>query len=272
MADPTHKENRAALERVFRSAVTLDQSGQMRSTIYCHGKTIFIMNGDNTVLLKFTLPHHMGEFKNPISFKANDYEPGKFYEKDGKVYFQSGSKDSEFERTKSCRVPGLNFNDVKEIWEKLSSEPKSTFSIHKKSLSLVEDGLSHLEFQSKNKSLIITQRDIFSGTIITLTRKIQGLGAHKPDNISSDFEPVGLRTNDFISLFEFYDLIIFGITEKPGFMTLKSENMEGIIAWCLYDELGTLEVIYNGRKEQKDGGSEQSTNRPPLIRKAVPGK
>ena len=113
MNPTTDKKQRQYLEGIFAIAAALDQSGLLRNTIYCFEKTIFIMNGDNTVLLKFNLPKHISEFHEPISFKANDYESGKLYEKDGHVCFQlEGKSDDEFTRLKTCKTPGLSFNDV----------------------------------------------------------------------------------------------------------------------------------------------------------------
>lgn len=271
-------ENKELLTKVFSVASLLEQGGNMKNTIYCFGRTAFIINGDNTLILKFSLPDRI-EFKQPISFRANDYEQGKFYEKDGKIYFQNTKQDAEFERTKSCRTPHLTFNDVEEIWNKLYTKPNSFFLIHRKTLELLDVDLSHIEFKAENKSLIITQRDIFSGTIITLTRKNRkksgGLGAYNPDsNISADFEPIGIRTNDFSALFHFVTnlykehQIQFGINETLGYMTIKAGHtdfpMEGLMAWCVYDELGTVGVIGDGgRKEQEKGETQQGFGRKP---------
>jgi len=268
--------NRLKIERLFATAAALEQSGQLRNTIYCFGRVIFIMNGDNTVLLKFIIPSRIPPFQQPVSFRANDYESGRFLEENGKViFFPGGNRDDEFTRSKSCKAPGLTFQEVDDIWNKLWVKPESTFLVSKKTLTMIEDRLSHLEFQANNKSLIIIQRDIFSGTTITLNRKKStGLDIHQPDKITKDFGPIGIRTGDFSALFSFHDLIEFGISSKPGFMTLKAGEMEGVIAWCIYDELGTLEVIEDGRKEQEDRRSKQGSDRPTTIRKvpAMPPK
>lgn len=256
------------LEIIFSNAAALTQSGRLRSTIYCSSKTVFILNGDFTVLLKFSLPSHISGFERPVSFKADDYESGKFYEQDGKVLFKQFG--AEFDRTKSCKAPGLTFSEVNDIWESFNSAiSHSNFIIHKKSLSLMEDGLSHLEFSSKDNSLTIIQRDIFAGTIITLTRKKGvGLAVHSPDKITKDFGPMGIRTNDFMALYSFHDSIEFGLCDKSGFMKLKSGDMEGIIAHCIYDELGKVEVL-NGREKQENRGSVQGSDRPLNIRRPI---
>ena len=231
------------IERIFSHAVALDQSSRMKNTIYCFNRIVFILNNEGTVMLRFIIPSLSTAFSNPISFKADDYESGKFQEKDGKVIFTCIG--DEFTRSKCCKTPSLTFTDVEKIWESLiKSQPHSTFTIHKKSLSLLEEDLSHLEISSKEKSLVIVQRDIFSGTVITLTRRKAGLDQHKPDNITRDFDPVGIRTGDFMALYSFQDSIQFGVTNQPGYFLLKDGDMEGVVAHCLYDQLGTTEVLH----------------------------
>ena len=39
-------------ESMFAQAVALSQNGKMKSTIHCGGNSIYILNMDNTILLK----------------------------------------------------------------------------------------------------------------------------------------------------------------------------------------------------------------------------
>lgn len=252
------------LETIFAYAVALDQSGRLKNTIHCKDNRVFVLNNDSTVILNFTLSNRVPPFKHPISFKADDYDSANFVEKDGSIVFiQQGE---EFTRKKTCGAPGLLFHDVENLWGKmvidfpLNDRGAGTFSINKKSLALIEENLSHLELYGKAGKLIITQRDVFSGTIIRLTRKQEGLGAFKPDNLPFDFGPIGIRTSDFIALYSFVDQIVFFICpETKGVLGITglTQNMSGYISICIYDELGNVEYL----KEIEDGGRQKSENR-----------
>jgi hypothetical protein len=73
-------------------------------------------------------------------------------------------------------------------------------------------------------------------------------------------KPIGMRTNDFISLFNFNDRISIFFIESGGFFVVKGDHnkMIGIIAGCLYDNIGTIDDLEesHGRKEQKNGTSQ----------------
>lgn len=264
------------VENIFSIAVALDQSGRLANTIICKGKTIFILNNEATVLFRFEAPG-LFSFDQEVRLKANDYEPGSLVERNGKVIFTR--EGAEFIRTKSCRAPGKSFKEVQALWDRYWGESESTFFINSTSLSLLEESLSHLEIGAKGGSLKIVQRNIFTGTTITLTRKPSEetlLG--NLDQISQDFGPVGIRTSDFQALFYYFDQLEFHVPkDRQGYFQVRAWSeafeMKAIIAWCLYDELGTVEVIDNGRQEPEDRRSEQIVGgkTPTPIRKAQGG-
>ena len=102
---------RDVLEEIFAHAVALTQSGHLRSTIYCAGKYVYIMNQDSTILLRFLAPE---PFPEPVAFYANDYDSPEFYVKNGRVHFVKRIQDSAYiwTRTKTAGVPPEEIEEI----------------------------------------------------------------------------------------------------------------------------------------------------------------
>jgi hypothetical protein len=278
------------LSNIFSIAAGLDESGRLKNTVYCGNREIFILNNESTILLQIILPPGIAPFKHPVSFVAADYEMGNFYEKEGFIIFPKPGQ--EFNRTKSCRPPGRTLDDIKILWGKFDSPSVGSFTIHQDSMNLLDDNLSHVEVQVVDGSLVLIQRDIFSGSIITLNRKTQGktqgeLGVNIRDKLPQSFGPVGIRTSDLKVLFAFQKEIKFLLPEAPGYFRCQATSglfpMEGIIALCVYDELGTIAQVQkeesNGWKEQevrvsqpRPNPTNQGRNRRSCVKKVYPGK
>jgi len=252
------------IEGIFAHAVAMEQSGRLKSTIYCIENEIFIMNSDNTLLLRFLLRRTETPFAHPVSFRANDYDSKSFYEKDGKIIFVTETEG--FTRTKSCSTPGDTPTDVKALWDTFDKLTTNKISFKRDILSLLDASLSHVEISAPNKSLSLVQRNIYSGSIIEVRRKKEeGLGSLVDvDDISEEFGPVGLRTDDFASLFTFIDILNMHFGDA-GYCYIKSIdpklNMEGIIAKCLYDELGSVEVVKKERPKRPEKQEEVTTTK-----------
>jgi hypothetical protein len=238
------------VERIFSYAVGLEQSGRQKSIIFGFENVIYILNSDKTLLLRFQTPKP--EFPEPIGFFANDYDSSEFGTTKGFISFLKDNQ--EFTRKKQCRVPSETFDEVDEMFWKFyeggaEKQPYLAFiSFSKPSLELLEESLSHIEFQSIDRKLIILQRDIYSGTLIQLERKkATGLGITVyDDQIKKDFGPLGMRTNDFIALFNFNDQIQihFLSPDRPYFIIEGAHNsMLGVVAGCLYDSIGKLNYL-----------------------------
>lgn len=254
------------LEAIFSHAVALDQGGRMRNTIFCGGQTVYILNFDKTVLLRFHLSSTNKTFDQPVAFNANDYDSSKFYEKDGRIIFEKSG--AGFDRKKSCAVPGKTYSEVESLFSRYTVSPTchSFIELNKKILELLSEDLSHIEIHTENRKPVITQRDIYSGTVTRLTRQPQsGLRLTAvPDTISEDIGPVGLRTNDLAALFNFNENIRLGFSSDAGYCTVQGMNstMAGIIAFCLYDELGTIqEVPIDGGQIKEKRASVTGVNR-----------
>jgi len=230
----------ASIEQIFAHAVALDQSGRLRCTIYALGKKIFIRNSDNTVIMRFFSPD--GIFKNPVSFKANDYEGNAFYEEEGKIVFESNNNG--YEKKKSCGTPGMKPEKVEELFKEFKPIKKNRISIHKDILSLLDKSLSHVEISARKGKFYLVQRNIYSGAIIEVSKSEGGLGI-SGDKIKGSFGPVGLRTSDFEAMFTFQDSLDFFFDPKMGYVIVKGRRwkMKAIIGMCLYDEIGHINYL-----------------------------
>lgn len=246
-----NKDQTERLERIFSYAVNLQQSGRMKSTIYCRRSHVLILNQDRTVLMKFPLRTTERElFQKPVSFYANDYDSNNFQEVDGMVIFKRTHGD--FLRQKSCKAPGLKVAEVSDMFDKLwPTITPDWITLPKEFLECLDMDLSHVEFRCENGEFICQQRNIYSGSLTTITRKDAKAKSFLAVTKPKDFKPFGLRTNDFAALFEFSTAVRFSFQSKK---VAIFENQEvgnrmpftGVISRCVYDEIG---VEHNGREK-----------------------
>jgi len=259
--------NQNEIENIFAHAVSLEQSGKMKNTIYVYKDIVFILNFDRTVLIRFKIK--MGQFPSKICFNANDYDSFDFRLENDKIIFKQQGKGN-YDREKICHSPDLNFDEVKKLFngfycEDYENLPKIIFNVQ--DLELLEENLSHVEFLSHKLNPIILQRDIFSGTLIKLTKKSkQGFDLTDLKLKKDIFPPVGMRTNDLFSLMLFQNNIeIYFSNENYFYVTGRFGNMFAIISKCLYDNLGTIEILNegekNGRQIKENGFTKQEINR-----------
>jgi len=258
------------IETLFAHAVALEQSGRLRNTVYCIEDEIYILNPDNTVLLQINVGEQV--FDEPVSFRANDYESNKFYVEDGKIVFETRAEG--FVRKKRCGVPEANPEDVRDMFNEFERAPRSapTVKLHKGVLKVLDDNLSHIEFSGDENGLQIIQRNIYDGSTVDITREApKGLMEVTKDIFPTEFGPIGMRTNDFFALFVFFDTIEFSFTEW-GYCTILASKagivMQGLVSWCLYDEMGIVDAIIegvrkNGRKKSEERVGEQEASGPP---------
>lgn len=217
---------------MFSQAVALAQNGMMKSTIHVFKKNIFIQNMDNTILIFYQSPQ---EFPEPFSFFANDYEGNVIRTEEGKIVFISHSDGMK--RTKVCAAPKTKYEDIYKGWEKHKPNLSSSFIVTKKAASLLDDKLSHIELsKEKDSSLLLTQRDIYSGARIVV--ETNPAGSQLMDD--SAFNTIGIRTVDFQALFTFMDSLTFYPQLNSNWIYFNMRNMKGILATCIYDELGYL--------------------------------
>lgn len=228
------------LEKIFSHAVALQQSGRLRSTIYCIGRTVFILNQDQTVLIKFRLRKtDKMEFNEPVSFNANDYDSQEIEVRNGNICFIQ--RAAGFERVKSCQTPDMTPRAVRKLFKRREREPDNSITLHSTMLSLLDESLSHIEFSCVEGGLRIIQRNIYAGSVIEIRAKAEG-GLFGAENDMVDFKPIGLRTNDFLALFTFVDSLKFHFLPKGLIMVDSTDTrmpMRALVSKCRYDELGT---------------------------------
>jgi len=246
------------IETIFAHAVALQQDGRFRNTIHCSGKMIHIMNQDMTVILRFPIRQYESEFKEPVSFFANDYDSKTFEEKNGKICFIQDNED--YVRTKSCKVPSTKEKDPKRIFKNIPIEKENCVQIKSSILGLLEGDLSHIEFSCTKGKLKVVQRNIFSGALIEIEKKAaKGFLAEKDS--TGDFPVLAMRTNDFSALFSFVNTIKFYFSGN-GYIYFQSISkklkMDGIVSQCIYEE---MKGEKHGRKVKKIRRGKQSTHK-----------
>ena len=143
----------ALTEYIFSHAVLLQQSGRLRNEIFVHGRDVYIMNMDHTVLVNFQLPAREPTFKKPVNFSANDYDSEDFWEEDGHIIFRQKGNAPGIIRTKTCSGSDKTFDDVKKVFTSFYSDLSKTNRIKfvKAILPMIEDNLSHIELSAEKK-------------------------------------------------------------------------------------------------------------------------
>lgn len=231
------------IETIFSHAVALEQAGRLKSVIQIKNQDIYIMNMDKTILFRFSIPSSVPLFKQScITFNANDYDSSNFIQEDDKIVFiQQGN---EYIRKKSCGVSAQFQLDMENIFWKYPLPKESKIILSKEITQFLNPSLSHIEFKAENGEWIIIQRNIYDGTVIQITKKnIEGFNVGDSDVINpKGFGPIGMRTNDFLALFSFNNLLTFYFDHKVNYCRVRGKNfrMDCVIAFCIYDELGEI--------------------------------
>ena len=224
------------IEDIFAHAAALQQNGRMRNTIYCLKHYIYILNQDDTILLRFHLRSSEVIFAHPVSFYANDYDSSKFYEEGGKIHFVT--ENESHQRIKQCGTPKRNPLQVHKLFRQIKPSMGNVVDIGNSLISFLDEDLTHIEFSATKGKLKIVQRNIYTGSIITILEKTgQGLVQMSPH--LKDFIPIAVRTKDFLALFSFANIISFYFDNQYIWVENKDHKIPyaGIIGLCRYNEL-----------------------------------
>lgn len=259
--------NELEIERIFAYGVALEQAGTQKNAVFCWENIIYIMNSDKTILLRFEASTN--EFKEPIRFFLSDYDSPNFTSDGNSITFLQ--KGEEFIRSKRCRIPNQTFQEVEELFYKFYDAEKMKWKVpfSKSSLDLLDTNLSHIEFVTRNGEFKILQRDIYSGALIQLERKIEaeGLGLTKPEDVLPDsIDPMAMRTGDFLALFNFNDRVDIYFPEGLQYFMIEGlhNNMQSIVSGCIYDDVGVIKdlgEVMHGREKSENGVNFQKIGR-----------
>lgn len=223
-------------ELMFTQAVSLAQSGRLKSHIHGLGNILFIANMDNTILLKMAPDM---TFPAPgLSFFANDYESPNVELAGENVVFVTTK--SGYVQHKTCGVPKTSFADVQAIWDRHTPVMDHKILVRKEILPLLDSELSHVEFHNDKGTLKMVQKNIYTGGRVEVKDSNGSQGFISIHNFPPSFNPVGIRTVDLTALFQFVDTLAFYPQPSGHWMYFKDTSgvLEGILSTCVYDELG----------------------------------
>src|SRR5690606_37627500 len=161
--------------------------------------------------------------------------------------------------------------DIDKLYQELKKKAEQSqylFYLSADCVPLLEEDLSHVEISVENSSLILRQRNIYTGTIVEVESNEKGF--FTVNKLPKEMPPIALKTKDFTSLFNIQKSLAFIPTED--FLWVKNpqkDDFDGVLALCKYDMIIDL---YNdekggdedGRKEQETGTSQQEADRPPV--------
>jgi hypothetical protein len=234
-------------EEIFAYAVALEQQGRQKNTIFCFKDIIYIVNYDKTIVMKFLISNSI--FDSPVGFFANDYDSPQFYIEDDKIVFLK--KESGLERKKYCKPPDQDFAYAEVIFNKFypdNLKELSVMSLHKNVIGLLDENLSHVEFVGRDKKMQILQRDIYTGSLIEIKKFKSGTGVTEGQDSIFDFSPLGMRYIDFAAMFAFMgdtDQVKFYFNCDKSYFVVEGprNSMKAIVAGCLYDDIGTINIL-----------------------------
>jgi hypothetical protein len=236
----------ARLEAIFSHAAGMAESGKTRCTVYAYEDTVYLVNEDHTLYVRFPLRKGEKAFDSPVSFNASDFVSGSLKEENGRVVFTT--KADGMIRRKVCRTARASFDEIDERYEKYRNQfsPSGQFEIPKSVLGLLDPDLSHIEFHAIERTIHVVQRNIYDSSILDVFRDSDGLGLDEEiDQLPEDWGPVAVRTPDLAVLFAYVKGLEFIIPEGGNYLIFSSVGnemeFEGILAECIYDELGTIE-------------------------------
>jgi len=234
------------VERHLAIAAGLAQNGNMKTSIYLIDNSIFILNQDNTILIRL-VPGVV--FNTPLSFNADDYDSSSFGEEDGKIVFVKENKN--YVRSKYCATPSSTPEEMQALYNSYPIyEDSPVLRLDATVQDQLKESLSHIEISVKDGGPVLIQKNIYNGETLKINKKKKPFNLSE-DKLPFDFGPIGVRTGDFKAMFSFANAINISfppLENKVDFLRITSNfgNFHAILATCIYDEIGRLDI---SRKE-----------------------
>lgn len=247
------------IENIFSHAVAMDNRG-LKNMIHCLGQHIFIVNFDHSMILRFSLRKNEVSFDAPLSFNANDYDSSDIEQVGSRIVFRTAQ--GGYERKKMCGSSPYDPHTIRKLYRGLmKGVPKDAFSfqLSEDCCTLMDPALSHVELSAVEGQLVLRQRNVYSGSIIEITpKRAGGLLDDLALPPSVTFGPVGLKTQDFTSLFAFHPVLTFQpVADYMVVRDTRLNDFDAVVGLCQYDEIVKLyEGGQNGREESEDGVGE----------------
>lgn len=233
-----------SVEEVFALGLNVTKIGRLNATVYWKEDAVIILNSDNTLLVKFE--ELRPSRKDEVSFYVKDYEGMNIQTDKGEVIFTSSN--DLYEKQKCCIVPPYGFDRLDDILDEHKSHKTGgveMMDVSDKLLSLLDEGLSHVEFVFKDEEMIIVQRDIYTGQRLEIREKSNdGLFSPTKNHRGKGLDKIGFRTKDIQSLFLLNPFVCFYfVSPNYTWVENKQEHFKGILSNCIYDQLGNLNIL-----------------------------
>jgi len=204
--------------------------------------------------MRFLLRKTETAFDPPVSFRASDYDSSQFEVVGDRIVFSSTK--GNYVRRKVCG-PAKDYDprEIRQIYHQLISRAKNspfTFTLAADCCALLEDSLSHVELSVEDGQLLLRQRNVYTGSIVEVTPKLEGLLSDLA--LPDAFGPVAVKTSDFTALFSFHDALQFHPAQDILMVTEPSRGeFDAVLGLCQYDEIIRLyKEGSNGRQESED--------------------
>jgi hypothetical protein len=239
------------LEDLFVLAVSLDHTPTLSNSIYLSGRFMYILNFDNTLLVRVRLRDNEATFA-PIGFYANDYDSANLEIIDDRVVFTKKSSCGQYVRKKFSNGTSVTPGEIRKLFNNLLTSVDMTkrvmVSLQKTVMELLDESLSHTEFTGKKGNPVtLTQRNVYSGDILTIREG--GLGFLTPSVLHNSVEPLAIKTRDLGSLFILSTTLDLYFPKRkltaPVFIRSDKgvREMLGFVSPCLYEEVIKLKEV-----------------------------
>jgi len=216
------------LDQIVAAAVGFGRGAAGDAVVAWRRRMVYVLSYDRTILLRVVGVTPVRD--DEVVFRACDYE-GPLCSMDGlKVIFKIADN-----ATVEVPRPAYSFEGLDALFERLRPGPDvecPALFLTDRLLSVIDDGLPHVEFSWSGHECIIRQRDIYTGKVLTV--KVV-------PHVHAEMPPLAIRTADLLGLFKLGKTILLEAW-GPMFHATDGQHWSAMVGGCLYDAMGRLEV------------------------------